>query len=326
MGKSCITPLKNVTVPRLELTAALVSTRVSSVLQQELDYKGVKEVFWTDSQVVLGYIRNDARCFHVFLANRVQQIRDSSSPSQWQYVRTEENPADEASRGVSPGNLVNNSYWLNGLPFLWEQIITYQGEEKTTFALSPDDPELKKTWVLATSGSQREEMASILKRLEYFSDCNHARKAIAICVRLKYHTQPTSSENKPAAKTSKAESSLSKFPATTVDELRRAKIAILRLLQGEAFEKEISILRSCVRDESTEDGNFAKRRNCTVKTTSSLYRLDPCLDSDGILRLGGRITRANVPYELKHRVILPRKSHITELIVKHHHQVEHPGR
>ena len=70
--------------------------------RQELDYKNVKEVFWTDSQVVLGYIRNNARCFHVFVANRVQQIRDSSSPSQWQYVRTEENPADEASQGVSP--------------------------------------------------------------------------------------------------------------------------------------------------------------------------------------------------------------------------------
>ena len=86
-GKSRITPRKNVTVPRLGLTAALVS-KVSSVLQHELDYEKVTEMFWTDSQVVLGYIRNDARCFHVFEANRVQQIRDSSSPSQWQYVRT----------------------------------------------------------------------------------------------------------------------------------------------------------------------------------------------------------------------------------------------
>ena len=177
--KSRVTPLKNVTVPRLELTAALVSTKVSSVLRQVLDYKNVKEVFWTDSQVVLGYIRNDARRFHVFVANRVQQIRDSSSPSQWQHVRTEENPADQASRGVSPRNLVNNSHWLKGPPFLWEQTITYQGEEETTFALSPDDPELKKTRVLATSGSQREEMASILKRLEYFSDWNRTGKAIA---------------------------------------------------------------------------------------------------------------------------------------------------
>ena len=110
-----------------------------------------------DSQVVLGYIRNDARRFHVFVANRVQQIRDSSSPSQWQYVRTEENPADEASRGVFPRNLVNNSHWLKGPPFLWEQTIKYQDEEEATFALSPDDPELKKTRVLATSGTQREK-------------------------------------------------------------------------------------------------------------------------------------------------------------------------
>ena len=193
MGKSRVTPLKNVTVPRLELTAALVSTKVSSVLQQELDYKNVKDVFWTDSQVVVGYIKNDARRFHVFVANRVQQIRDSSSPSQWQYVRTEENPADEASRGVSPRNLVNNSHWLKGPPFLWEQTITYQDEEEATFVLSPDDPELKKSRVLATSGTQKEEMASILKRLEYFSDWNRARKAIAICLRLKHRTRSISS-------------------------------------------------------------------------------------------------------------------------------------
>jgi len=83
---------------------------------------------------------------------------------------------------------VNNSYWLKGTPFLWEQTITYKGEEETAFALSPDDPDQKKTLVLATSGRQREEMASILKRLEYFSDWNHARKAIPICLRLKHRT------------------------------------------------------------------------------------------------------------------------------------------
>ena len=66
MEKSRVTPLKNVTVPRLDLTAAVVSTKVSSVLQHELYYKKVTEVFWTDGQVVLGYIRNDTRCFHVF--------------------------------------------------------------------------------------------------------------------------------------------------------------------------------------------------------------------------------------------------------------------
>ena len=327
MGKSRVTPLKNVTVPRLELTAALVSTKVSSVLRQELDYKNVKEVFWTDSQVVLGYIRNDARRFHVFVANRVQQIRDSSSPSQWQYVRTEENPADEASRGVSPRNLVNNSHWLKGPPFLWEQTITYQDEEEATFVLSPDDPELKKTRVLATSGTQSEEMASILKRLEYFSDWNRARKAIAMCLRLQHRSGSTSSEKSSASKTTKVEKSLSAVPAITVDEVRRAEIVILRLLQSEAFEKEMKILRSFAMDGSAANRGLAKQRNSSMKTTSSLYRLDPFLDSHGILRLGGRIKRADVPYDLKHPVILPKKSHVTELIIRHyHHQVEHQGR
>ena len=63
-----------------------------------------------------------------------------------------------------------------------------------------------------------------------------------------------------------------------------------------------------------------------MKTPSSLYQLDPFLDSHDILRLGGRITGADVPYDLKHLVILAKKSHITELISRHYyHQVEHQG-
>ena len=106
-------------------------------------------MFWTDSQVVLGYIRNDARCFHVFVANRVQQIKDSSSPDQWRYVVTHENPADEASCGVSPRDLLNNSRWLNGPAFLWEQEIPRRSEVEVDSTLSPNDPEVKRTLVLA---------------------------------------------------------------------------------------------------------------------------------------------------------------------------------
>lgn len=63
-----------------------------------------------------------------------------------------------------------------------------------------------------------------------------------------------------------------------------------------------------------------------MKTPSSLYQLDPFLDSHDILRLGGRIKGADVPYDLKHLVILAKKSHITELISRHYyHQVEHQG-
>ena len=79
LGKARVTPLKPVTIPRLELTAALVSVKVSQTLQEELEYDEMNEFFWTDSKVVLGYINNDARRFHTFVANRVQQIRDHTS-------------------------------------------------------------------------------------------------------------------------------------------------------------------------------------------------------------------------------------------------------
>ena len=91
MAKSRVTPLKPVTVPRLELTAAVVSTKISAFLQKELKYGCVK--------VVLGYISNKARRFHTFVANRVQGIRDHTSPDKWHYIDTKDNPADDASRG-----------------------------------------------------------------------------------------------------------------------------------------------------------------------------------------------------------------------------------
>ena len=86
MGKARVTPLKPVTIPRLELTAAVVSVRVSQWLNHELDYRDVVDVFWTDSRVVLGYISNEARRFHIFVANRVQEIHDHTEPKQWSYV------------------------------------------------------------------------------------------------------------------------------------------------------------------------------------------------------------------------------------------------
>ena len=101
MGKARVTPLRQISIPRLELTAAVLSVKMSNLLRGELKFDDVVEVFWSDSKVVLGYIANEARRFHVFVGNRVQQIRDSTEVNQWNYVQTKDNPADCASRGLS---------------------------------------------------------------------------------------------------------------------------------------------------------------------------------------------------------------------------------
>ena len=80
MAKSRVTPSKPITIPSLELTAVLLSVEVSVFLQRELKYSEMKEVFWTDKEVVRGYISNDTRRFHTFVANRVQSILDHTTP------------------------------------------------------------------------------------------------------------------------------------------------------------------------------------------------------------------------------------------------------
>ena len=101
IAKSRVAPIKPISIPRMELTAAVVSVNVTKMLQSELDYENLRSVYYTDSEVVIGYISNEARRFHVYVGNRVQHIRDRSDPEQWHHVPEKDNPVDEASRSLT---------------------------------------------------------------------------------------------------------------------------------------------------------------------------------------------------------------------------------
>ena len=116
-GKSRVTPLKPVTIPRLELQAAVTSVKISQQIRQELSLDDVQEFFWSDSKVVLAYIANESRRFHVVVANRVQLIQDSTSVDQRKYVETKLNLADDTSRNLSPNALITLK-WSTGPAFL----------------------------------------------------------------------------------------------------------------------------------------------------------------------------------------------------------------
>ena len=112
--------MRTVTIPRLELTAATVSVRVASMLKEELDYEELQDLYWTDSNVVLGFINNESQRFHVYVANRVQFICDQTSPEQWRDVESGSNTADEGSRGVNAKEFIQKSQWIRGPEFLWQ--------------------------------------------------------------------------------------------------------------------------------------------------------------------------------------------------------------
>ena len=142
MGKSRVTPTKYTSIPRLELAAAVLSIKVASMIKKELAIEEVSEYFWTDSQDVIRYIRNIKRRFKIFVANRVQQIREYSKPGQWNYVTSNMNPADYASRGLSGSNNKHHDLWFNGSKFLWKS--EFQWPKPIATNIPDNDPEIKK--------------------------------------------------------------------------------------------------------------------------------------------------------------------------------------
>ena len=94
ISKCRVAPIKQRTIPRLELQAALLAAELDKLLITELDIEIVGSYFWSDSEVVLSYIRNETTRFHVFVENRVSAIQQLSNPDDWQYVNTKDNPED----------------------------------------------------------------------------------------------------------------------------------------------------------------------------------------------------------------------------------------
>ena len=111
--------------------------------RRELELAVDRSLFWTDSTSVLKYVATIHTRFHTLVAKGLSQIQDCSSSSQWRYVPSKLNPADDASRGLKVGELLTNGRWKVGPPFLWQsqdKWPSYPGVEE----LSEDDPEVNK--------------------------------------------------------------------------------------------------------------------------------------------------------------------------------------
>jgi len=120
MGKARNAPVKFTSIPRLELQAAVLATRLNKMLREELDLCIQDTKYWTDSEIVLHYLKNEKRRFQTCVANRVEEIRGNSRPDDWNHVPGSLNPADDVSRGLNPLELTLNHRWLRGPEFLWQ--------------------------------------------------------------------------------------------------------------------------------------------------------------------------------------------------------------
>jgi hypothetical protein len=118
MLKTHVSPLKATSIPRLELQAAVLATRLADSVVQNHDINFNEIHFWSDSKTVLLLIRSDGKKFQQFVAHRVGEIQESTNVNQWHWVPTKENVADEATRDCTKCDLTPSSRWLNGPSFL----------------------------------------------------------------------------------------------------------------------------------------------------------------------------------------------------------------
>ena len=111
-------PIKILSIPRLELQAAVLAIRLSETIKRELRVKINPTRFWTDSEIVLRWI-NSVHCkYATFIANRVSEILHHSSADQWGFVAGNSNPADDCTRGVNLSAFDNTARWFSGGDFL----------------------------------------------------------------------------------------------------------------------------------------------------------------------------------------------------------------
>ena len=247
----------------------------------------MKEIFWTDSKTVLGYINNDSRRFHVFVGNRVQEIQERTSPNQWHYVGTKSNPADIASRGAGAQELIDNPLWWYGPDFLWNASEDWNFVHDIP-SIPLDDPEVKKVSVLA-SQTREPKLTPLLERLTYFSSWHRAKRAIAVCLRLQQRFRRTdgNGSQEQANKAMNGKDGTPSYKPVDVQELRSAELQIIKMVQNDAFGDEIRLLEEKKARLKTANRDVSKDEVKTMKKSSSLHKLDPFLDEDGILRVGG---------------------------------------
>ena len=250
----------------------------------------------------------------------MQQIRDLTYPNAWFYVDTNSNPADEASRGLTAKQLFERSLWLTGPEFLWRSG-PCTPENVEVPRLQDSDPEVKKVSILTTKVRSVAPFPDHIEinRLGGVSSWYRAMKVIVLCLRLKSKLQRREIK-KPESPVIRSSTVVEKsILRVTLPELQEAEKTIIRCLQYEHFREELQILCDLNVTDGETNKNQGRKRNQALRKTSSLYKMDPFVDHDGIIRVGGRIRRADTSVDLKYPVIIPRKGHLTELLIQHHH-------
>ncbi|XP_062545514.1 uncharacterized protein LOC134212033 [Armigeres subalbatus] len=289
-AKTKVAPLKPLSIPRLELQAAMIGTRLLDSVLSSLDFQVKKRFLWSDSSTVLSWLRSDSRRYHQFVAFRVGEILTSTSVDEWHYVPSKLNAADKATKWKDGPSFDPRNIWYSAPEFLYKP--TEQWPKEPTQKQMDTEIELRAVFLF------HRIMPKPLIDVSRFSNWHRLLRTAAYVLR--------------AVRLFKGERG-SKSDYLSQKELHAAECLMWRQIQSESYPDESTILQ-----------NNQKNPNSAVliPKCSPLHGLSPFIDKTGVIRMNSRIIAARtVSADTKYPILLPKNNPTTHLLVENYHRL-----
>ncbi|XP_062711095.1 uncharacterized protein LOC134289311 [Aedes albopictus] len=293
VAKTRVAPILQVSLPRLELMAAELLVDLMVKVQESFSHLEVELFAWSDSEIVLHWLTSLSRKWKTFVANRTSKILQHLPRNHWRHVSSKDNPADCASRGVTPLELLIHPLWWRGPGWLAQP----EDEWPTQSVRSVMDDELleQRTSVTCLHASAtvcpsggHETLTYLLNR---YSNLSHIRRVLCWINRLRHN-----------ALVRKRGVARLEGPLTP-KEIDNSCLQLARAAQSDCFQREIDCLV----------------KNAPLPGNSKLKNLFPFVDADGTLRVGGRLQNSSQPYDVRHPIIIPKDHQYTKLLLSEVH-------